>query len=45
MVEANQEMAQAQPQGPQPALNVPESLNNSGAINVMAGLLSSNTTS
>ena len=45
MVEANQEMAQAQSQGPQPALNIPENLNSTGAINVMAGLLSSNSTS
>ena len=45
MVEANQEMAQAQPQGPQPATTVADSMNSSGAINVMAGLLSSNSTS
>ena len=45
MVEANQERAQAQPQGPQPATTVSDSMNSSGAINVMAGLLSSNSTS
>ena len=45
MVEANQEMAQAQPQGPQPATTVNDSMNSSGAINVMAGLLSSSSTS